>query len=84
MSKIEQVHASEDYKLLIDFNDGSKISFNMEKMVKTLAYLPLKDLSNFQNVRFDEKSVYWVVRDNKPEYFPLRLSLDNILFSLRD
>lgn len=84
MSKIEQVQASEDYKLLIDFDDGSRITYNMKKLVKTLPYLPLNDFSNFQNVRFDEKSVYWVVRDNKPEYFPLRLSLDNIWFSLRD
>ena len=84
MSKIASVHGSDDYKLLIDFDDGSRIIFNMQKMVKTLPYLRLNKLSNFQTVKFDEKSVYWDAVDNKPEYFPLRLSVDNILFSLRD
>jgi len=84
MSRIKCVHASDDFKLLIDFDDGSRIIFNMQKMLKTLPYLRLNDLSNFQMVRFDEKSVYWDAANNKLEYFPLRLSLDNILFSLRE
>ncbi len=83
MSKIAHVHASDDYKLLIDFDDGSKIIFNMQKMIKTLPYLRLNDPASFQTVKFDEKSIYWDAADNKPEYFPLRLSVDNILFSLR-
>lgn len=84
MSKILSVHASDDYKLLLDFDDGSKVIFNMQNMVKTLPYFRLNDLTSFQAVKFDGKFVYWDAVDEKPEYFPLRLSIDKILFSLRD
>lgn len=84
MSKIAGVHGSDDYKLLIDFEDGSNITYNMQKLVKTIPYFRLKDLTCFQAVKFDEKSVYWEAADEKPEYIPLRLSVDTILFSLRD
>ncbi len=84
MSKVVHVHGSDDYKLFIDFDDGHSIVFNMQKIIKTLPYLRLNDLSSFQTVKHDEKSVYWDGVDGKPEYFPLRLTVDNILFSLRD
>lgn len=84
MGKIVNVFASDDYKLLIDFDDGSNIIFNMQKMVKTIPYFRLQDMARFQSVKFDEKSVYWEAADGKPKYFPLRLTLDAILFSLRD
>lgn len=70
--------------LLIDFDDGSSITFNMQKMVEKIPYFRLKDLSSFRAVKFDEKSVYWDTSDGKPEYLPLRLSVDAILFSLRN
>lgn len=84
MSRIVNVQARDDYKLLIYFEDGSNINFNMEKMVGTIPYFRLKDLLSFRSVKFDEKSVYWDAADEKPQYFPLRLSVDTILFSLRD
>lgn len=84
MSKIVGVHGSDDYKLLIDFEDGSNITFNMQKLVRTIPYFRLNDLVSFQTVKFDTKSVYWDAEDQKPEYLPLRLSIDTILFSLRD
>jgi len=84
MSKIVSVHGSDDYKLLIDFEDGSNITFNMQKLVRTIPYIRLKDLASFQTVKFDKKSVYWGAEDEKLEYLPLRLSVDTILFSLRD
>jgi len=84
MSKIVDVHGSDDYKLLIDFEDGSNITFNMQKLVRTIPYFRLNDLVSFQTVKFDTKSVYWDAEDQKPEYLPLRLSIDEILFSLRD
>lgn len=83
MSKIVNVRTSDDYKLLIDFDDGSSIIFNMQKMVETIPYFRLKDPSGFRAVKFDGKSVYWDTSDGKPEYLPLRLSIDSILFSLR-
>lgn len=84
MSRIINVQAGDDYMLFFDFEDGSTISFNMKKLVNTIPYLKLKDPSNFQSVKFDDKFVYWEATDEKPEYLPLKLSIDTILFSLRD
>lgn len=84
MSKIISVHGSVDYKLFIDFEDGSSITYNMQKLVKSIPYFRLKDMSSFQAVKCDGKSIYWDAEDEKPEYLPLRLSIDTILFSLRD
>lgn len=83
MYKIVNVHTQDEYKLLIEFVDGSSITYNMQKLVRTIPYLRLKDTSLFQCVKFDEKSVYWDTSDEKPEYFPLRFSIDSILFSIR-
>jgi len=83
LSKIINVHASDDHKLLIDFEDGSNIMYNMQKLVETIPYYRLKDLSNFYSVKFDDKSVYWDNGNENPKYFPIRLSVDTILFSLR-
>ena len=84
MSKIVSVHGSNDYKLLIDFEDGSSITFNMQKLVKTIPYCRLNDPKSFRTVQFEEKSVYWNDGEDKREYLPLKLSVDTILFSLRD
>lgn len=84
MSKIMSVQGSDDYKLLIDFDDGSSISYNMLKLVGTIPYYRLSDPASFKAVKFNEKSVYWDAQDGKNEYFPLRLSIDSILFSFRD
>jgi hypothetical protein len=84
MSKIVSVRGSNDYKLLIDFEDGSSITFNMQKLVKTIPYCRLNDPKSFRSVKFKEKTVYWNTGDDKPEYLPLKLSVDTILFSLRD
>ncbi|HYE68537.1 MAG TPA: DUF2442 domain-containing protein [Anaerovoracaceae bacterium] len=84
MSRMISVQGSDDYKLLIDFEDGSNIAFNMQKLIKTIPYCRLKDPTSFQAVKFDEKSIYWDAEDQKPEYIPLRISIDSILFSLRD
>jgi len=84
MSSIVNVRTSDNYRLLIDFEDGSKLTFNMQRMVETIPFFRLKDPSSFQSVKFDEKSVYWDVSDGKPEYLPLKLSIDTILFSLRN
>jgi len=84
MSKIKNVHGSDDYKLFIDFEDGSSITYNMQKLVKSIPYFRLKDMSSFKAVKFDGKSIYWDDAGKPSEYLPLRLSIDTILFSLRD
>lgn len=84
MSRIVNVQAGDDYMLFLDFEDGSNIAFNMKKLVNSIPYFKLKEPSCFQRVKFDDKFVYWDATDEKPEYLPLRLSIDTILFSLRD
>lgn len=83
VSKIINVQASDDYKLLIGFDDGNSIIYNMQKMIGTIPYFRLSDLIFFRAVKFDEKYIYWDTENGKPEYFKLKISIDTILFSLR-
>lgn len=81
--KITNVRATDNYRLLIDFEEGNQVSFNMRRMVETFPYLRLKDPKVFQSVKFEDKAVYWDPPDEKPEIFPLRITVDSILFTLR-
>lgn len=85
MSRIINVVPHEDYTLTILFSDGSSLLFNMQKQVETIRFKKLKERGMFAKVQFNDKSIFW------PEdgicahkTCPLRLTLDNILFSLRD
>lgn len=84
MSRIVNAQAGDDYMLFLNFEDGSNIAFNMKRLVNSIPYLKLKETSYFQSVKFDDKFVYWNPSDERPEYIPLKLSIDTILFSLRD
>lgn len=81
--KITNVCATEDYRLLIDFEEGNQVIFNMQRMVETLPYHRLKDTDTFRSVRFEDKAVYWDSPDGKPEIVPMRITVDSILFTLR-
>lgn len=81
--KITNVCATEDYRLLIDFEAGNRVIFNMQRTVETLPYRRLKNMETFKSVRFEDKAVYWDPPDEKPEIFPMRITVDEILFSLR-
>jgi hypothetical protein len=84
MCKIIRAVANENYTVTIEFEGGSSIIYNMQKHVKTLPFVKLKDLSSFEQVKFDEKSIYWEEENDKKNIIPFRLSIDNILFSLRE
>ncbi|OAA94461.1 DUF2442 domain-containing protein [Clostridium coskatii] len=85
MSKIINVIPNDDYTLLIEFEDGSKILFNMKRLIKTMRYLSLTDIERFKNVRIKDKVISWDDLDNlKPQMLPLAITLDNILLMLRD
>ncbi|ADK14440.1 MULTISPECIES: DUF2442 domain-containing protein [Clostridium] len=85
MSKIINVIPNDDYTLLIEFEDGSKILFNMKRLIKTMRYLSLTDIERFKNVRIKDKVISWDDFDNlKPQMLPLAITLDNILLMLRD
>lgn len=81
--KITNVHATDDYKLLIDFEEGNQVRFNMQRMVETIPFLRLRDLEVFKDVKFEDKAVCWDAPDGNPEVMPLRMTVDNILFALR-
>lgn len=85
MSKIVGVTPHEDYTLTLSFSDGSELTFNMQKKVETVQFHKLKENGLFQKVHFSDKSVFWTEKEPLAvETCPLRLTLDNILFSLRD
>lgn len=81
--RITNVQAADQYILLVDFENGSRVNFNMKRMVETLPYRRLSDPDTFRSVKFEDKAVYWDPPDSKPEIIPLRLTADEILFSLR-
>lgn len=84
MSKILKVTPNDDYTLLVEFEHGNKIIFNMRDIIKTIPFSSLEDLSRFKDVTVEEKSIRWPepVPDEK-SIIPLRLTVDNMLFAIR-
>jgi len=85
MSKILKVTPNDDYTLLMEFEHGNKIIFNMQDIIKTIPFSSLEDIYRFKDVTVEEKAISWPepVPDEK-SIIPLRLTLDNILFAIRD
>lgn len=86
MSKLIDVVAQDDYTLLIEFEHGNEIKFNMQRLVKTLAYSSLSDIERFKEVKFKDKAIYWKTPDDSRSSLmhPLEITVDNILFTIRD
>lgn len=85
MSKILKVTPNDDYTLLLEFEHGNKIIFNMRDMIKTIPFSSLEDLNRFKNVIVEEKAICWPEPvPNEKSIIPLRLTVDNILFTIRD
>jgi hypothetical protein len=84
MSKILNVTPNDDYTLLVEFEHGNKIIFNMQDMIKTIPYSSLADLSRFKDITLEEKAISWPepVPDEK-SIIPLRVTVDNMLFTIR-
>jgi hypothetical protein len=82
MSRILAVTPNDDYTLLIEFEEGNKILFNMQKLINTIPYVSLRDLERFQSVSIEGKALCW--KDPQPTMMPLRITVDNILFKIRD
>jgi len=81
VSKLVGVTPNDDYTLLIEFERGNRILFNMERIVKTLPYQALSDLELFRKVRMEKPSVCW---DTELTPIPIRFTVENILFAIRD
>jgi hypothetical protein len=85
LSKIIGVTPNDDYTLLIEFEQGNEILFNMQRLIKTMPYSALKNLNRFKSITVEEKALCWQDADNsKTTLFPIRLTVDNILFAIRD
>jgi hypothetical protein len=84
MNKILKVTPNDDYTLLVEFEHGNQIIFNMREIIKTMPFSSLKDLSRFKDIRLEEKAICWPepVPDKK-SIMPLRLTVDNMLFTIR-
>ncbi|MFT3951051.1 MAG: DUF2442 domain-containing protein [Oscillospiraceae bacterium] len=82
ISKIIKVTACENFIVEIAFDEGSVIRFHMESLVRTMSYAALRERSVFARVRFEEKTLRWDLPEQT--VYPVSLTLDQILFSLRD
>lgn len=85
MSKIIGVTPHENYTMTLSFDDGSELMFNMQRHVKTIQFYKLTQNGLFEQVQYNDKSIFWKTEGARAsEICPLRLTLDDILFSLRD
>ena len=84
MSKILNVTPNDDYTLLVEFEHGNKIIFNMRKIIKTIPFSSLEDLSRFKDITLEEKAICWPEPvPGEKSIMPLRLTVDNMLFTIR-
>ena len=84
MSKLIKVTPNEDHTLLLEFEQGSKILYDMKSLLESLPYRKLNDLKRFMNITVEDKAVCWPDPSDRDEHImPLRLTVDSILFSIR-
>jgi len=84
ISRILKVTPNDDYTLLVEFEQGNKILFNMKPMLKSLPYQSLNDLDRFRSITLEKKAICWPDPAAPDESIvPLRLTVDNILFTIR-
>ena len=85
MSKIINVIPQDDFTLLIEFEHGHKILFNMQRLIKTLPYIALSNLECFKKVKIEDKAFFWPDAGGREQTILLvRITVDNILFAIRD
>lgn len=85
MSKMLKVTPNDDYTLLVEFDDGNKIIFDMKDLIKTMPYSSLKDLERFRDITLEEKAIRWPDPiPGKKALYPIRLTVDNMLFTIRE
>jgi Protein of unknown function (DUF2442). len=85
MSKILKVIPNDDYTLLVEFEHGNKIIFNMRDKIKTFPFSSLEDPERFKDITLEEKAIRWPEPvPGETSIFPLRITVDNMLFTIRD
>ena len=78
-----KVTPNDDYTLLVEFEHGNKIIFNMSQLIKTIPYYSLNDPERFKDITLEEKAIRWPdpVADQR-SIMPIRLTVDNMLFTI--
>ena len=85
MSKLLKVMPGDDYTLLVEFEHGNSILFHMKDLIETMPYNSLKDLDRFRDVTLEEKAIRWPdPNPGETARYPVRLTVDNILFAIRE
>lgn len=56
MSKLLRAKANDDHTLLIEFEYGNKVLFDMKELVKTMPYGSLNDLGHLRAKRIKAKN----------------------------
>lgn len=85
MSKLLSAMANDDHTLLIEFEYGNKVVFNMKKLVKTMPYRSLNDLDHFKNLTIENKTIIWPnARSPDGRAQPVKITVDDILFTIRE
>ena len=56
----------------------------MQRMIKTIPYNALNDLQRFKKVTVEDKALCWNDLGAGQTMIPVRLTVDNILFAIRD
>ncbi|NLV50673.1 MAG: DUF2442 domain-containing protein [Clostridiales bacterium] len=85
MSKMLKVTPTDDYTLIVEFENGNLIVFNMKDLIETMPYSSLKDLNRFKNITLEEKAICWPDPiPGKAALYPIRLTVDNMLFAIRE
>jgi hypothetical protein len=85
MSKMLKVTPRDDYTLLVEFEHGNTILFDMKNLIETMPYSSLQDLSRFKNITLEEKAIRWPdPTPGEATLYPIRLTVDNILFTIRE
>lgn len=85
MSKMLKVTPTDDYTLIVEFENGNRIVFNMKDLIETMPYSSLKDLNRFKDITLEEKAIRWPDPiSGKAALYPIRLTVDNMLFAIRE
>lgn len=85
MSKMLRVTPNDDYTLLIEFEHGNKIIFDMRELIRTLPFSSLEDISRFKDITLEEKAILWPEPvPGKKSLYPPRITVDNMLFTIRE
>ena len=74
--KILKVKALKEYKLLLEFENGEKKIFDMEKYINQKFYQKLKNRKYFENVRSLGNTIEW---ENGEDVAPENLYYDSVL-----